>query len=84
MDLNKNVFSCVLKISSDGLSLIKSGSLFHSMRAAYCILLWCSFITRSVETKRYALLMVVFLTLCTRCYCYYFNSQLTLTAKLNQ
>ena len=27
MDLNKNVFNCVLKISSEGLSRIKSGSI---------------------------------------------------------
>ena len=34
MDLNKNVFNCVLKISSEGVSRIKSGSLFHSVGAA--------------------------------------------------
>ena len=34
MDLNKNVFNCVLKISNKGLSRIKSGSLFHSVGVA--------------------------------------------------
>ena len=35
MDLNKNVFNWVLKISSENLSRSKSGSLFHSVGAAY-------------------------------------------------
>ena len=33
--LNRNGFNCVLKICSEVLSPIKSGSLFHSVRAAY-------------------------------------------------